>query len=295
MSSPRDGSSSDDAAPDGDEATDGSLSSSDRPPDDSERSTHSFGADDAQSAPNPQYPDGGEQTDPGSGPLALVRRFRTSEHGAVVFVREMLSSAAIVLAIGLVLFAISGVWPPMVAIESGSMEPHMQKGDLVFIMEEGRLAPDAAHGDTGIVTAHAGADAGYNKFNNPGDVIVYKPDGKSYETPIIHRAMFWVEEGENWYDEADEQHLQADSCEQLTNCPAPHAGFITKGDNNGFYDQSSNFGGAISDPVKPSWVRGTAEVRVPWLGWVRLKFSGAASLAPGLGPAGVVNPSPAAV
>ncbi|WP_115864787.1 S24/S26 family peptidase [Halorussus litoreus] len=294
MSSPRDGSSSDDAAPDGDEATDGSLSSSDRPPDDSERPTHEFGTDDPESAPNPQYPDGGEQADAGIGPLALVRRFRNSEHGAVVFVREMLSSAAIVLVIGLVLFAISGVWPPMVAIESGSMEPHMQKGDLVFIMEEGRLAPEAAQGDTGIVTAHAGADAGYNKFNNPGDVIVYKPDGKSYETPIIHRAIFWVEEGENWYDEADQQYIGAGNCQELSNCPAPHAGFITKGDNNGFYDQASSRLGDISSPVKPSWVRGTAEVRVPWLGWVRLKFSGAASLAPGLGPAGVVNPSPAA-
>jgi signal peptidase len=218
--------------------------------------------------------DGGEREE-GTGPLALVRRFRQSDNEVVVFVREMLSSAAIVLAIGLLLFAISGVWPPMVAIESGSMEPQMQKGDLVFIMDKGRLVPDAAQAGTGVVTYQAGQEAGYESFNDHGDVIIYEPDGRDYQTPIIHRAMFWVEEGDNWYDEAEKQHISADSCEELTNCPAPNSGFITKGDNNQFYDQSDAMG-PISDPVKPSWVRGTAEVRVPWLGWVRLQFSGAA-------------------
>jgi len=222
--------------------------------------------------------DGGEREE-GTGPLALVRRFRQSDNEVVVFVREMLSSAAIVLVIGLLLFAISGIWPPMVAIESGSMEPQMQKGDLVFIMDKGRLVPDAAQAGTGVVTYQAGQEAGYESFNDHGDVIIYEPGGREYQTPIIHRAMFWVEEGDNWYDEAEKRHISADSCEELTNCPAPNSGFITKGDNNQFYDQSDSMG-PISDPVKPSWVRGTAEVRVPWLGWVRLQFSGAAYVAP---------------
>jgi signal peptidase len=164
----------------------------------------------------------------------------------------------------------------------------MEKGDLVFIMEEGRLQPAAAHGDTGVVTHKTGQEEGYRKFNGYGDVIVYQPDGKDYTTPIIHRAMLWVEEGENWYDEANQDYVEADNCEQLANCPAPHSGFITKGDANHYYDQSNGMG-TISGPVKPSWVRGTAEVRVPWLGWVRLQFSGAASLFPGL------TPSPATV
>ncbi|NEU59117.1 S26 family signal peptidase [Halorussus sp. MSC15.2] len=216
--------------------------------------------------------DGGEPTEEESGPLAPVHRFRNSENQVVVFVREMLSSAGIVLAIGLLLFAVSGVWPPMVAIESGSMQPNMEKGDLVFIMEEGRLAPAAAQQGTGVVTYQAGKEAGYKKFNRYGDVVVYQPYGSSQETPIIHRARFWVEDGENWYDEAKKQYLPegVDNCRELSNCPASHAGFITKGDHNGFYDQSRG----ISNVVKPGWIRGTAEVRIPYLGYVRLKFSG---------------------
>ncbi|GKZ13081.1 Signal peptidase I-like protein [Haladaptatus sp. T7] len=45
----------------------------------------------------------------------------------------------------------------------------------------------------------------------------------------------------------------ADDCEELPNCPAPHAGFITKGDHNGEYDQVyRGIGGPMSAPVKSS-------------------------------------------
>ncbi|WP_135807204.1 S24/S26 family peptidase [Halorussus marinus] len=272
MSAPRDDTSSDESADDGsrgDTAASPSGSNDGLGPDAQSGSRSDAPAARSNGPPGPRS-DGGEASD--TGPIALIGRFRRSDHGAVVFVRELLSSAAIVVAIGLLLFAASGVWPPMVAIESGSMEPQMYKGDLVFVMEEGRLAPDVAHADTGIVTYRAGAEAGYSKFNNPGDVIIYTQNGDPGRTPIIHRAMFWVESGENWYDEANKQYLRADNCGELANCPAPHAGFITKGDNNGEYDQARR----ISTVVKPDWVRGTAEVRIPWLGWVRLYFSGAA-------------------
>jgi signal peptidase len=97
-------------------------------------------------------------------------------------------------------------------------------------------------------------------------------------TPIIHRARFWVNESENWVanGKADPAHLgSAESCGQLSQCPAPHAGFITKGDANGRYDQVSG----LSEPVKPAWVVGTAEFRIPWLGNIRL-WAGQTTLGP---------------
>jgi signal peptidase len=216
---------------------------------------------------------GDDVPDPRGGPRDALRWFLRTENGAVMFLREAASSALTVAMVGMLLFAVSGVWPPLVAVESGSMQPNMQKGDLVFVIDEDRFSPAYAHGDTGIVPAHVADDEGFRKFGGYGDVVVYEPGGNGQTTPVIHRVHFWVNEGENWYDEANPAFVDADSCDGLRNCPAPHAGFITKGDNqvtNNYYDQARG----ISPPVKPAWIRGTAEYRIPYLGWVRLTFAG---------------------
>ena len=210
-------------------------------------------------------------------PVDWLRWFWNTDHGTVSYLREILTSVGAVLLVGLLLFAVSGLWPPMVAIESPSMEPNMNTGDLVFVMEEHRLAPGAAYADTGVVTHRTGQETGYSKFNGAGDVIVFQRNGDATRTPIIHRAMFYVNESENWYDKAvavDPQAVgAADDCGELEFCPAPHGGFITKGDNentNRHYDQVTS----LSAPVKPAWVVGTAEFRIPLLGNIRLWASG---------------------
>ncbi|MEF8776357.1 MAG: S26 family signal peptidase [Haloarculaceae archaeon] len=187
------------------------------------------------------------------------------------FAYDVLTSVLAVLLVGGFLFAVSGVWPPLVAVESGSMIPNMHQGDLVFVMEEHRFAGDGAVADTGVVTAASGGATEYRTFGGYGDVIVYSPDGNVDRTPIIHRAILWVEKGERWFDEADSDDVpgHVSSCAELQNCPAPHAGFITKGDNNGEYDQANG----LSAPVRPEWVVGTAEIRLPGLGWIRLGTS----------------------
>jgi signal peptidase len=210
---------------------------------------------------------------------SFLRRFRTAERGPLFVVREVMTSVLLVAGIGVLLFAISGVWPPMVAVESGSMDPHMQKGDLVFVTEPGRFAPDGAAGDTGIVPYADATDRGYQTFDSYGSVVVYQTPERSARgrPPVIHRAHFRVEEGENWYERANKNHIgDASNCQQLRHCPAPHDGFITKGDNNPTYDQANG----ISSPVTSEWVLGVARIRIPWLGWIRLIVSGAAAVVP---------------
>ncbi|WP_181861652.1 S26 family signal peptidase [Haloplanus salinus] len=217
----------------------------------------------------PHPPDGhGSEGNDGEAP-GVIRQVLTATDGPLLVVRETALSVSAVVVVGLLLFTLSGVWPPMVAVESGSMEPHMHKGDLVFITETGRFAPDAAHGDTGIVPRDVARETEYWKFGGHGSVIVYD-DPTDAGPPVIHRAHLWVEEGENWYDRADPEYVSAGDCEEMRNCPAPHAGFVTKGDANGGYDQVNG----ISEPVKPGWIVGTARVRIPYLGWVRLGVSG---------------------
>jgi len=225
----------------------------------------------------------GSDTAESAGSESLWRRFRTATDGPLLLLREVLLSAGIVLVIGLLLFSVSGVWPPMVAVESESMEPNIDKYDLIIVTEPGRFAPESAD-STGVVTAASVSETEYESFNRPGSVVVYEnPD--SFGPPVIHRAHFYVKADENWYDRANPDYVAADSCDELDECPAPHAGYITKGDNsqsNAQYDQANG----IAPIVKPEWITGIAHVRIPRVGYIRLALTGAASFGPVL-PAGV--------
>lgn len=210
---------------------------------------------------------------PAESETGLVSRFRTTQTGPLMWLREMLSSAMIVLAIGLLLFGISGVWPPMVAVQSGSMDPNMQKGDLIVVTDPGRFSPESAD-KAGIVTRNTGEESGHQSFGNAGSVVVYDEPGGG--PPTIHRVHLSVEEGEDWHERADSDYFNGQSCEEIANCPAPHDGYLTKGDSNPRYDQVSN----IASPVRESWITGVARLRIPYLGWIRLIVTGAASLVP---------------
>ncbi|MFC4540769.1 S26 family signal peptidase [Halosolutus amylolyticus] len=201
----------------------------------------------------------------------VIRWFLNTDDGTVVFARDVLSSVAIVAVVGLLLFGVSGIWPPLVAVESGSMEPNMERGDLVFVVDDDRFVGDGSAAGTGVVTLDNGQESDHEKFGNPGDVIVFRPDGTDHRTPIIHRAHFYVEEGENWVTtQANPSYLNGNDCNDIRSCPAPHDGFVTKGDANYNYDQVGL--SPKSSVVKPEWVTGKAMFRIPWLGHVRLTF-----------------------
>ncbi|MDY6764946.1 MAG: S26 family signal peptidase [Halobacteria archaeon] len=185
--------------------------------------------------------------------IKRINEFRNRP--GVKFVEDILSSILIVGLIALILWGIAGVWPPMVAVESGSMEPHMHRGDLVFVVDNNRFVPDNAETNHGIVTYQQGKEIGYKTFGNYGDVIIFRPNGNSNQPPVIHRAMKYVEKGEEWKGVSGTH-------------TAPHSGFVTKGDNNKWYDQESG----ISKVVKPEWVVGKAKVSIPYLGRIRLFF-----------------------
>ena len=164
--------------------------------------------------------------------------------------KDLLSVIA-VLAIFMVLSKlIFGLWTPMVAVESGSMEPHMLIGDIIFMK-----SIDRVHN----ITNEEGQKSGYKMFENYGDVILYHKYGQEGTIPIIHRAMYWVEAGEPMWEGGP---------------PAPYAGYITKGDNvvtNSHFDQEGQI--SYQQPVKPEWIIGTAQFRIPYLGYIRLIFS----------------------
>ena len=131
----------------------------------------------------------------------MIANFRTSEHWAVSLARDILWMVAVVGGIALALYLVCGTWPAVVTIESGSMTPHMNVGDLVVV-----VAPDQFGA---LQTWDEGNASGYKKYEDYGDVIIYRPNGitdfwasigvlpLSKQHPIIHRAMTWVDAGES--------------------------------------------------------------------------------------------------
>ncbi len=227
------------------------------------------------------------------------------------FVEDLIFIVVAVSAVSIASQLALGTWQPMVVVESGSMLPNMNIGDIIIVQGASR---------TQIVPLEDAEGRGYKTFNVSGDVILYRPYGKQClnpldqlmtilgksvknekATPIIHRAIRWVEMGEPMWEGGP---------------VAPFSGYITKGDNNEVIDQQAGnilgfadmqylrerkdhiipvggdsifldretglllyqmnnetlVGDGISylTPVSKDWVIGVARMRIPVIGYVRL-------------------------
>ncbi len=163
-----------------------------------------------------------------------------------VWIKALLVLVVLIVAVKASAYVATGTSYVWFSQQSGSMEPNIHKGDLILIQSSQR---------TDIITCEEGKIRDYRSFNDYGDVIIYQPNGNPSATPILHRAISWVEKGEKMPNGE----------------PAPHGGYITRGDNNAYPDQSV-FG---IEPVKPEWAIGVARVRIPYLG---LMFNGVGSM-----------------
>jgi signal peptidase I len=85
------------------------------------------------------------------------------------------------------IFAYSGIWPPLVVIESKSMQHSsdtsyigaIDTGDIVIVKKSTAISD--------VVTYVEGEASGYSTYGEYGDVIIYYHQGM--DKPIIHRAI----------------------------------------------------------------------------------------------------------
>jgi signal peptidase len=225
-------------------------------------------------------------------------------------IKDIIFVIVVVGAISLLSQLTLGLWTPMVAVESGSMVPNLNIGDIILVQGISR---------TSVIPWDEAEKTNYTAFNNPGDVILYRPYGKESmnlldqfktvigiapgqekATPIIHRALRYVKTGEPMWKDGPN---------------APFSGYITKGDHNDVIDQMAGqmfgmanmsyidshrsemmdvgsdryldkntgliiyttgngtfVGQGISylTPVKQEWVIGVARAKIPLVGYVRL-------------------------
>jgi len=220
-------------------------------------------------------------------------------------------AAALVGSVFLAMFAFSGNWPPLVVIESKSMQ-HSGDESQIGVLDTGDLAMVKSVSSMNEITTYAGGLInGHRTYGDFGDVIIYWKAGDQTETPIIHRAVIFLDANDDDSFSAPElQYLapgvdyvltnSSDSWDHLTSDfhmlnygfrgadisipitnilrfaeahgEALRGGFITKGDYNTFVDQLSYI--SVGEPVPFEWVHGVATGEIPWFGVVKLWFTG---------------------
>ena len=103
------------------------------------------------------------------------------------FLRDIAIAAGIIGVLLLAIFLYTGNWPPMVVIESNSMQHGddselgvIDTGDLVLVKE--------LDGENDLITYVEGRATGYETYSEYGDVIIYRKNGGA-DTPVIHRPV----------------------------------------------------------------------------------------------------------
>jgi len=115
--------------------------------------------------------------------LEKIKKFYHSDSFWAGLFRDVLFVVAVVAIFSSVSHVALGLWTPMVAVESESMIPHIQIGDIILVESVDRKE---------IITYMEGKQLNYTSFDNFGDVILYKTYGREEVTPVIHRAMYFV-------------------------------------------------------------------------------------------------------
>jgi len=234
---------------------------------------------------------------------SIFEKFKNSDNKVVSLLREFLWVIIVVGAIAALLFAVSGTWPAVVTIQSESMVPHMNVGDLVFVVQADRFGP--------LQSWTEGKETGYTKFGDYGDVIIYNPNGGTKSlipfiggvTPIIHRAMYNQSTGPlvvfynpqgGKFSPSDYEKISVKNSDEFNAFVknsslgrnkgyqitiqnlSIHSGYITKGDNNPVSDQGSSLSHYVNlgpiEPVKPEWIVGKALFTVPLVGYLPLNI-----------------------
>ncbi len=90
------------------------------------------------------------------------------------------------------IYLYTGVWPPLVVVESSSMQ-HSHTTSYIGVIDTGDLVfVKAVGGRSDITTYLQGRASGYSTYGDYGDVIIFRLAQDPSATPIIHRAIMYV-------------------------------------------------------------------------------------------------------
>ena len=112
---------------------------------------------------------------------------------AVLFLRDVVVAVVVVVVIIAAVVVYTQVWPPMVVVESESMQ-HSNTQSYIGVIDTGDLVlVQATPSRNDVVTWVEGKASGHRTYGDFGDVIIFRPTTHSLtSTPIIHRPIFYA-------------------------------------------------------------------------------------------------------
>jgi len=205
---------------------------------------------------------------------------------------------------GLFLYAVT--WPPLSVVESQSMQ-HDAYTSYIGVIDTGDMVVVQDSDGTDVVTYVDGSKDGYSRFGGYGDVIIFMPAGETDVTPIIHRAIIWLEknssggwdapslqdysgdwavsDGDGWRGMSGTLILHNIGYADVSviielDEMEPRSGYVTMGDFNwrqvpgvipriGLIDQSE-YGRSANELIAQEWVKSKAVAEIPWIGAIKL-------------------------
>lgn len=213
------------------------------------------------------------------------------EGGLRAWLKDALVAVLIVLVFFASLFVYTRVWPPLVVIESSSMQ-HSDTSSSVGVIDTGDLVlVQATPARSDVVTWVEGRVSGHSTYGDYGDVIVFRKPGFLTTDPVIHRAILFIEpNGTDAYDVKDLEAFPSSEWEgrgrswepketpfglrdvtirgmgwrrdlvitfnltrlALQPITAREAGYITMGDNNAY--ATYNYNPPVSTGYDQGWV-----------------------------------------
>lgn len=220
----------------------------------------------------------------------------------------LIAIAAVVFVVAAIFVGItvaSGVQPPQTVVISESMQhgPNPEGyGSRLGIIDTGDMIILKSKDKVNIQSYVDGYNTGYTSFGSYGNVIIYNQGTTS--DPIIHRAILWLDyNGDGTWSAPSLKDYpnnlwyclvgatMSNDYESLSGTlymlafgsqtridlnvlasKTPESGFLTKGDNNPVFDQTTSI--ANYRLVTEEQIKSVAWIELPWIGSFKMIFNG---------------------
>lgn len=122
--------------------------------------------------------------------------------------KDVIIALIIVIIIISSIYIYTGNWPPVVVVESDSMQHSDDESSLSVIDTGDLVLVKSIESEKDVITYMKGKRIDHETYSEYGDVLIYRKNGYTDSTPVIHRALIWLEYNEtsNSFDAPELKH-----------------------------------------------------------------------------------------